>query len=64
MIQSAKNLEKHGVFKRLFKRQGEVQTNEEIEANFFDVAHFPNYISNKLRLSQNTWLANCILAER
>lgn len=43
VIQSAKNLEKPGVFKRLFKRQGEVQTNEEIEANFFDVAGFPNY---------------------
>lgn len=43
VIQSARNLEKFGTFKRLFKRQGEVQTNEEIEANFHNLSTFPNY---------------------
>jgi hypothetical protein len=32
-----------GVFKRLFHRQGEVQSNEELEANFFNVQNFPSY---------------------
>jgi hypothetical protein len=43
VIQSSKNAEMPGVFKRLFKRPGEIQSNEEIEANFFNVADFPNY---------------------
>ncbi|MDZ4405296.1 BREX-1 system adenine-specific DNA-methyltransferase PglX [Prosthecobacter sp.] len=43
VIQSSKNPEMPGVFKRLFKRPGEIQSNEEIEANFFNVADFPNY---------------------
>lgn len=43
VIQLAKSLEKTGVFKRLFKRQGEVQTNEEIEANFHNELAFPIY---------------------
>ena len=30
-----------GCFRRLFRRQGEVQTNEEIEANFLDPIGFP-----------------------
>jgi Eco57I restriction-modification methylase len=45
VIQTARNLEKSGIFKRLFKRQGEVQTNEELEANFFDEVNFVNYTS-------------------
>ncbi|WP_397384782.1 BREX-1 system adenine-specific DNA-methyltransferase PglX [Prosthecobacter sp.] len=32
-----------GRFKRLFQRQGEVQANEQIEANFFNRGEFPEY---------------------
>jgi hypothetical protein len=32
-----------GVFRRLFRRQGEVQSNREIEANFFNENDFPVY---------------------
>jgi hypothetical protein len=32
-----------GRFKRLFKRQGEIQTNEKIEGNFFNTTDFPYY---------------------
>ena len=32
-----------GVYKRLFLRQGEVFSNEELEQNFFNVGTFPNY---------------------
>ncbi len=30
-------------FKRLFRKQGEVQSNEELAANFFDEKNFPSY---------------------
>ena len=43
VLQSLRNLEKPGIYKRLFKRPGEVQSNEELEANFFNVEGFPNY---------------------
>jgi Eco57I restriction-modification methylase len=36
-------LSRLGRYRRLFRRQGEVQTNEEIEANFFDPVNFPYY---------------------
>ena len=32
-----------GVFKRLFKKQGEVQTNAELEANFLNKSEFPTF---------------------
>ena len=32
-----------GVFRKLFERQGEVQSNEEIEANFFNPGRYPAY---------------------
>ena len=32
-------------FKRLFLKQGEVQSNEELSANFFDEEHYPTYTS-------------------
>ena len=35
-----------GVFRRLFKRPGEVQTNEEITANLFDQANYPNHLAS------------------
>jgi len=43
VIEGAHDTERISVFKRLFKRQGEVQANEIIEANFFDEMQFPNY---------------------
>ena len=35
----------HGVYKRLFRRQGEVQTNDELHKNFFDEKSFPNFMA-------------------
>jgi hypothetical protein len=32
-------------FKRLFLKQGEVQSNEELSSNFFDEEHYPTYTS-------------------
>ena len=43
VLQSNIATERAGRFKRLFQRQGEVQSNEELEANFFDTATYPTY---------------------
>jgi hypothetical protein len=32
-----------GTFRRLFRRQGEVQSNEELESHFFNTTGYPNY---------------------
>jgi len=44
-LQAELNLDKKGLFKKLFRRQGEVQSNEELEANFFDASQFPTYLA-------------------
>ena len=46
VVQSASSSQRKGLFKRLFKRQGEVQTNEELQANFFDKGRFPTYFAS------------------
>ncbi len=43
VIQSNASLTRIGRFKRLFKRSGEVQSNEELERNYFNEQQFPNY---------------------
>jgi len=35
-----------GVFKRLFHRQGEVNCNEDLISNFFDVSAYPNFFAS------------------
>jgi hypothetical protein len=41
VLESNSNGAHIGFFRRLFRRQGEVQTNEELEANFLDTIGFP-----------------------
>jgi len=43
VIQSDTTLNRVGSFKRLFKRSGEVQSNEELEANFLNKTEFPDF---------------------
>jgi hypothetical protein len=43
VIQSDTTLNRVGSFKRLFKRSGEVQSNEELEANFLNRTEFPDF---------------------
>jgi len=39
---------RNGLFKRLFRRQGEVQSIEQLNANFFDAADFPDYSASSM----------------
>jgi hypothetical protein len=43
VIQLDATQKRTGQFKRLFKRNGEVQSNEELEINFFNGTEFPNF---------------------
>lgn len=43
VLQSSTRSDKLGTFRRLFQRAGEVQNNDQIESNFFDIAQYPLY---------------------
>lgn len=42
-IVKAAHADRRGTFKKLFKKQGEIQSNDEIEANFHKSIQYPNY---------------------
>ena len=46
IVHSGNPTPSHGVFRRLFKKSGEVQTSQQIEANFFNTDEFPKHYAN------------------
>ena len=42
-ILKARLEKRRGIFRRLYQKQGEIQTNEEIEANFHNIKDYPAY---------------------